>query len=61
LLYVAYPPTHFSQEPEEMFEADDYYSMVVQTEEDIYQDLCYIDRQTQKVLFPFDLSYCYCF
>lgn len=51
LLYFVYYYFLFatSQEPEEIFE-EDYYSVVVQTEEDIYQDLCYIDRQTQKVL-----------
>jgi hypothetical protein len=45
-----------SQEPEEIFE-EDYYSVVVQTEEDIYQDLCYIDRQTKQVFVIFML-YC---
>ncbi|CAL8143746.1 unnamed protein product [Orchesella dallaii] len=36
-----------SNGPEELFE-EDYYSIVVQTEEDIYQDLCYIDRQPRQ-------------
>lgn len=48
-----------SDEPEEIY-AEDYYSVVVQTEEDIYQDLCYIDRQTKQVYKQIECP-CSCF
>jgi hypothetical protein len=41
-------PTPDSPEAEEIYE-EDYYSIVGQAEEDIYQDLCYIERQPKKV------------
>lgn len=50
LCFVCFILYDIREQPEEIFE-EDYYSVVVQTEEDIYQDLCYIDRQSQKVLF----------
>jgi len=46
--------------PEESY-VDDLYAVAIQAEEDIYQDLCYIDRHTIHVMCTLYICFNDCF